>query len=448
MRKQIYISVLPFIFVLMLIVGFRGLSSYYIHLFMYGDMRNHTNLLILLLDLRNVFENVLELKYPPGTQLLALPIFLFLNIFFDNTILNAITALSMIWIFSSFTFVYFLSSTITLLQSKKINFKSRTVVLVISTLIAFSPLFLTTSFSEGFLPAYLGVVLLVIYSYFFSRFNTDLSKMLPINLIFLFFVLFTYPLLSVSLMTITIFFWIKYYLKNKLNIRLYFSVILTTVFFLISYINYSGWSGIDAAGRFSSPIISLLVNIFVFFILLFKTNSDFLMLYVWTSIANWLLVLFNFYLSNSFSYYSLKLSWLWLILQLCLLVILSFIIYPYGSIKLYLWLSIPIFLFLTSSPYKFIDSLVSSNDWVPTVSATQLFFKLDHNVPYVFFQNGNLDFRDERIINFWTALNWKQTPNEISDWAYNQFSHDISQICNLKRSVKELQIISTNNIVC
>jgi hypothetical protein len=415
---------------------------------MYGDMRNHTNLLILLLDFKHNFKDIIELKYPPGTQLLALPIFLFLNVFFENTILNAITALSILWIFSSFSFIYFLSSTINLLRSNVIDFTGRIVVLVLSSLIAFSPLVLTTSFSEGFLPAYLGVVLVVIYSYFFSRFYSDLFKMLNINLIFLSFILFTYPLLSVSFMPIIIYFWIKYYLKYRLNIRIYLSVIFTTVFFSISYINYSGWSGIDAAGRFSSPIISFLVNVFILFIVLLKKNANIFMLYLGTSTANWFLVLFNYYLSNSFSYYSLKLSWLWLILQLCLLVVLSFIIYPFRSFKLYLLLSIPIFLFLTSSPYKFIDSIFRSNDWVPTRSATQLFFRLNHNVPYVYFQNGNLDFRDERIINFWTALNWKQTPNEISVWAYNQVAHDISQICDLKRSIKELQIISSNNIVC
>ena len=448
MRKQIYISVWLTFFVLILIVSFRALSSNYIHFFMYGDMRNHTNLLILLLDLKHNFVDIIELKYPPGTQLFALPIFLFLNILFEDTILNAITALSLLWIFSSFTFVYFLSSTINFLLSRIIDLRIRIMVLSISCLVSFSPLVLTTSFSEGFLPAYLGIVLVVVYSYFFSRFNNDLLKMLHINSVFLFFILFTYPLLSVSFMPIIFFFWIKYYMKQKLNQRLIFSMIFTTVFFFISYVNYSGWSGIDAAGRFSSPKISFLVNVLIIFILLFKASAKFSVLYALTSIANWLLVLFNYYLSNSFSYYSLKLSWLWLILQLCLLVILAFKIYSIRSYKLYFLLSIPIFLFLTSSPYKFIDSLVRSHDWVPTRSASQLFFQLNHNIPYVFFQNGNLDFRDERIINFWTALKWKQTPNEISVWAYSQFEHDISQVCGLKKSVKGLKIISTNNIMC
>jgi hypothetical protein len=111
-------------------------------------------------------------------------------------------------------------------------------------------------------------------------------------------------------------------------------------------------------------------------------------------------------------------------------------------------LSIPVCLFISASPYRFIDEVLLSNEWVPTKTATQLFFQLDHNVPYVFYQNQNLDFRDERIINFWAALNWKRTPNEISDWAYNQVEYDNFQICDLKSSVKGLQIISKNNIVC
>ena len=128
MKKQLYISVLLFLFILMLILGFRLLSSYYIHFFMYGDMRNHTNLLILLLDFKHNFKDIIELKYPPGTQLLALPIFLFLNVFFENTILNAITALSILWIFSSFSFIYFL---ITLFSLVKF-FASSILLIVIS----------------------------------------------------------------------------------------------------------------------------------------------------------------------------------------------------------------------------------------------------------------------------------------------------------------------------
>ncbi len=415
---------------------------------MYGDMRNHANLLMLLLDLPHNFREVVNLKYPPLTQILALPIFGILNFFFDNTLLNAVSSLSIIWILSAILFVIYLNATINFHILKSGISKYRLLAFSVSCFVALSPLALTTSFSEGFLPAYVGIVLVIIYSYYFSRFHNNPVKVLIINTFFLFFMLFAYPLLSVTFIPIVLYYWVKNFVSSGLNLILFISMTLTSAAFLVSYLNYSSWSGAEGAGRFSPILTTFVINILVFFILSFRAETRFTLIFSITSLLNWLLIFYNYYLSNYISYYSLKLSWIWLILQLCLLIILFFRFFSSTSYKIYLVLLLPLWLFIFSSPYRSITSLVRSTDWVPTKATSLQFFNLKPNIPYLYYKNEEMNFRDERIINFWTAVNWKSTPNILSEWAYKLSDSNLTEICKLKKSVPELNIISSKPVSC